>query len=489
MAAVAPQSAREEISEGAREDHRPAAPLKPPARDPAAPQPDGLPEVMLLPADGARRFANAAAFSPPLRPESPQPNAPDPAVSGQTAADVAVATFEPAAPAIAPGALASVSEPDVIPAADPAPRWQPGRGPAPSPAAVRPSAIRPAPAPARVANAFPAMTNIPAPPAGAEAVTAPPISGSARPLPAGAAAAGHPGPENQPASPPIAQPAADSNGGPEEQPSNVAFTVTLKPADTAPELVTPAAVPKPLPTEPNPPGELESPASPDLVPQAEQGSRPTSPAGSKQPDIDSEQTRKAVEAGAPPADAAGVSHILPNPVGPPDSQPTASSGAVVRTATPETPAAAATLQTASPDQPARAAAAHEIKLQVAGDGEQRVEVRISDRSGDVFVAVRTPDSRLSGDLRQNLPALAARLEQSGFHATAWQPGASGVRERIAEPQAGASGQDSQREARQNGREQQRDRQEQKENGVANPANAAQPNQPGRDFASLLSAIR
>jgi hypothetical protein len=175
--------------------------------------------------------------------------------------------------------------------------------------------------------------------------------------------------------------------------------------------------------------EPESPASQDLVPQAEQGSRPTLPTGSKQPDIDSEQSRKAVETGAPPADAAGVSHILPNPVGPPDSQPPASSGAGVRTAAPETPAPAANPQTASPDEPAHTAAAHDIKLQVGGDGEQRVEVRVSERGGDVFVAVRTPDSRLAGDLRQNLPALAARLEQSGFHATTWQPGASGVRER------------------------------------------------------------
>jgi hypothetical protein len=321
-------------------------------------------------------------------------------------------------------------------------------------------------------------------------VTTPPVSGPARLSPAEAAAAAHPAAENQPASPPISQPASNSNGEPEEQPSNVAFTVTLKPADTAPEAVSPAATPKPFPTErPNPRAEPESPASQDLVPQAEQGSRPTLPTGSKQPDIDSEQSRKAVETGAPPADAAGVSHILPNPVGPPDSQPPASSGAGVRTAAPETPAPAANPQTASPDEPAHTAAAHDIKLQVGGDGEQRVEVRISERGGDVFVAVRTPDSRLSGDLRQNLPALAARLEQSGFHATTWQPGASGVRERIAEPQSGASGQDSQGQARQNGREQQRDRQEQKEKGAANPANAAQPNEPGRDFASLLSAIR
>jgi hypothetical protein len=338
------------------------------------------------------------------------------------------------------------------------------------------------------------MTNMPAPsaeagapPPGAEAVTAPPVSGPARLSPADAAAAAHPAQSQQASS--IAQPPPNSNSGHEELPSNVAFTATLKPADAASEPALPTATPKLFPTErPNPPADAEPPASDDLVPPAEKGSRPTLPAGSKPPDIDAGQARKAADAGALPADAAAVSHILPNPVGPPDSQPPAGSGTGVRTAAPEAPASAATPQTGPPEEPAHTATAHDIKLQTAGDGEQRVEVRISERGGDVFVAVRTPDSRLAGDLRQNLPALASRLEQSGFHATTWQP-SSGVRERIADPQAGAPGQDSQGQARQNGREQQRDRQEQKPKSAANPTGPAQPGEPGTDFASLLSAIR
>ena len=57
---------------------------------------------------------------------------------------------------------------------------------------------------------------------------------------------------------------------------------------------------------------------------------------------------------------------------------------------------------------------HDIKLQLAGEGESRVEVRLTERRGDVFVAVRTPDSRLAGELRQDLPSLASRLEQAGY---------------------------------------------------------------------------
>jgi hypothetical protein len=317
-------------------------------------------------------------------------------------------------------------------------------------------------------------------------VAAPPVSGPAKLSPAEAPAPPQPAARNQPASPSIPQPASNPGGGPEAQPAQVAFTVTLKPADTAPGAPLPAAAPTLFPTEPPaPPANPPPPASDDLAPSGEKNSRPTGTAGSKQPDPDSEQPQKAFEAGAPAPDVAGFSHIL---VGPQDSQTPASSGVNVHPASPAPPAPA-TSPTAAPDEPARSAAAHDIKLQVAGDGEQRVEVRISERGGDVFVAVRTPDSRLAGDLRQNLPALATRLEQSGLHATTWQPGASGARERIADPQSGAAGQDSQGQARQNGREQPRDPQPQKQKGAANASNAAQPGEPGRDFASLLSAIR
>jgi hypothetical protein len=114
---------------------------------------------------------------------------------------------------------------------------------------------------------------------------------------------------------------------------------------------------------------------------------------------------------------------------------------------------------------------------------------VTERAGDVFVAVRTPDSRLAGELRQDLPALATRLEQSGFHATTWQPAAAGERERLADPQGGAPSQDSQSQSRQNGREEQRDPQQQKQKGTEDKAGPAQQNQQGKDFAWLLSSIR
>lgn len=72
-----------------------------------------------------------------------------------------------------------------------------------------------------------------------------------------------------------------------------------------------------------------------------------------------------------------------------------------------------------PETPQPASPARDIRLQV--NGEQRVDVRLTERAGEVQVAVRTQDPRLAGALRDELPALSARLEQSGFRAEAWHP--------------------------------------------------------------------
>jgi flagellar hook-length control protein FliK len=50
-----------------------------------------------------------------------------------------------------------------------------------------------------------------------------------------------------------------------------------------------------------------------------------------------------------------------------------------------------------------------------------VDVRVSQRAGDVEVTVRTPDTNLAQSLRQHLPELSERLSQSGIHGHVWQP--------------------------------------------------------------------
>jgi hypothetical protein len=271
-----------------------------------------------------------------------------------------------------------------------------------------------------------------------------------------------------------------------EQPSNVAFTVTLKPADAAPAETAPK--PGQVPTVlPETLATIAPPAAANPAPPAETNSRAAATPGGNQPSPDPESFRKPADSSVSTDPLAAITHIPASPLTAPESQPPAAK-MTEPAATAEAPAPTASTPT-DPAPPVQTRAAHDIKFQVAGEGEQRVEVRVTERGGDVFVAVRTPDSRLAGDLRQDLPALAGRLEQSGFHATTWQPPATGERERLADPQAAASGQDAQGQSRQNGREPQRDPEQQKQEGPENPASPAQQNEKGKDFEWLLSSIR
>ena len=80
-----------------------------------------------------------------------------------------------------------------------------------------------------------------------------------------------------------------------------------------------------------------------------------------------------------------------------------------------------------PVPPRAATPAHDIQLQV-NRGDQRVDVRVIERAGEVHVAVRTQDTQLAGALRQDLPALSVRLDETGFRSSTWHPGAG-----LAEP--------------------------------------------------------
>lgn len=64
----------------------------------------------------------------------------------------------------------------------------------------------------------------------------------------------------------------------------------------------------------------------------------------------------------------------------------------------------------------------DISLRISDAGQERVEVRLANRAGEMKVAVRTPDAELAGSLRAGLSDLVQRLEHSGFHAEAWTPG-------------------------------------------------------------------
>lgn len=61
--------------------------------------------------------------------------------------------------------------------------------------------------------------------------------------------------------------------------------------------------------------------------------------------------------------------------------------------------------------------------------DQSVQVRLSERAGELHVTVRTPDAGLTHGLREGLSDLVGRLEHGGYRAEAWQPGGSASNDR------------------------------------------------------------
>lgn len=73
---------------------------------------------------------------------------------------------------------------------------------------------------------------------------------------------------------------------------------------------------------------------------------------------------------------------------------------------------------AKPTQPLK-----QLSIQV-GQEQQRVQVQMVERGGELQVAVRTANPDLAQGLRQGISDLVGQLQQNGFHADAWRPGAS-----------------------------------------------------------------
>ena len=129
----------------------------------------------------------------------------------------------------------------------------------------------------------------------------------------------------------------------------------------------------------------------------------------------------------------------------------------------------------------------DMKLEVTG-GDQRVEVRLSERAGEVKMTVRTADAPLASTLRENLPALNARLAESGFKSEAWRPAAFSTSElrHTAESSARGASQDA------NAQPRGQDREPQNGAGQRRPKSPQQPipqKEKGRDFAWLMSSLR
>ncbi len=157
-------------------------------------------------------------------------------------------------------------------------------------------------------------------------------------------------------------------------------------------------------------------------------------------------------------------------------------------AQPEMPAAAAQRQAppaapAPPAPPAPSGPAREIRLQFASTG-QRVEVSLAERAGEVRVAVRTPDGVLAQSLRDHLPALSARLEQSGFHADSWRAGETQAGARPAEWERSAGRAQEGRQHPGGQRQSQQDREQARD--PREGAVGRNRNRRGKEFAWLIS---
>jgi hypothetical protein len=125
--------------------------------------------------------------------------------------------------------------------------------------------------------------------------------------------------------------------------------------------------------------------------------------------------------------------------------------------------------------------AHDITLQL-DSGSQRAAVRVVERGGEIHVAVRTADADLAADLRQGLPSLAAKLEQTGYRTETWHPETT-----PRHPLETASGNAGQNGNDQNGQGSSRERHE----GQPQPREAGQPAQTkreGKDFAWFMSSL-
>ena len=196
-------------------------------------------------------------------------------------------------------------------------------------------------------------------------------------------------------------------------------------------------------------------------------------------------------------------------VGPPagatagKANPPASADAQVKTETaPERPAANESAAAkpvrpqdlmegaAKPEAP-KAPVVRDMKFEVAG-GQQRVEVRLSERAGEVKMTVRTADEPLANTLRENLPTLSARLAESGFKSEAWRPAASSTNELRHTAESGARG--ASHDTNRDGDAQPRQQEREPPDGAGqrhpkSPQEVTPQKEKGKDFAWLMSSLR
>jgi len=63
----------------------------------------------------------------------------------------------------------------------------------------------------------------------------------------------------------------------------------------------------------------------------------------------------------------------------------------------------------------------DLSIQIGQTSQEKVELRVTQQAGELRVAVRASDPELANGLRQSLPEVLTRLEETGYRAEAWRP--------------------------------------------------------------------
>lgn len=87
-------------------------------------------------------------------------------------------------------------------------------------------------------------------------------------------------------------------------------------------------------------------------------------------------------------------------------------------------------------------------MSVSDEHHQRVELRVSQRAGEVRLSVHTPDEGLNRNLRENLSELSGRLSQNNYQSEEWQPRAAEPEQSAGQRWFGGNDRDGEPEARQ-----------------------------------------
>lgn len=121
-----------------------------------------------------------------------------------------------------------------------------------------------------------------------------------------------------------------------------------------------------------------------------------------------------------PAQAPRVPTVAPEGLLGPQNSPLASSSApTTKIPIPAEHVSVTTVRTevpAKPIQPVR-----DLSIQIGQSNQERVELRVTQQSGELRVAVTASDPDLAHGIQQGLPQVLARLEEVGLRAEAWRP--------------------------------------------------------------------